>query len=65
MAKRGSDGGRWGDVTVRPCSLFALCSVLVILTCVPLNVGSREKCCHVSHICTFMVAEPGSGFLTL
>ena len=42
MANWGSDGGRRVDVTVRPCSLFALCSVLVILTGVPLNVGSRK-----------------------
>ena len=37
-------------MTVRPCSLFALCSVLVILTCVPLNVGSRKVVSRVTHL---------------
>ena len=37
-------------MTVRPCSLFALCSVLVILTCVPLNVGSRKVLSRVTHL---------------
>ena len=37
-------------MTVRPCSLFALCIVLVILTCVPLNVGSRKVMSRVTHL---------------
>ena len=43
QSHRSSDGGRRADVTVRPCSLFALCSVLVILTCVPLHVRLKRK----------------------
>ena len=61
MANRGTDGGGRADVTVRPCSFLSLCSVLVVLTCDFGEVGSRNRCCRALHICTFSVAEPGSG----
>ena len=52
MVHRGHDGGRRADVTVRPCSLLVLYSLLVILRCAHCCVGLKKRCCHVFHITT-------------